>query len=75
MHPAQWTISSRNPHPNRPPQKGYLLRLRKYPDRVCMRNTLCILEFFTSLHLTIFERPANFVFFNSQSTRKSPAHA
>ena len=31
-----------------------------------MRNTLRVLDFFASLHLTIFERPANFEFFNSQ---------
>jgi hypothetical protein len=31
-----------------------------------MRNTLRALDFFASLHLTIFERPANFEFFNSQ---------
>jgi hypothetical protein len=30
------------------------------------RNTLRALDFFASLHLTIFERPANFEFFNSQ---------
>jgi hypothetical protein len=31
------------------------------------RNTLRALDFFASLHLTIFERPENFEFFNSQS--------
>jgi len=30
-----------------------------------MRNTLRALDFFASLHLTIFERPKNFDFFNS----------
>jgi hypothetical protein len=51
---------------NRPPQNGDLLRQRKNPDRLCMRNTLRALDFFASLHLTIFERPANFECFNSQ---------
>jgi len=31
-----------------------------------MRNTPRALDFFASLHLTIFERPANFEFFNRQ---------
>ena len=31
-----------------------------------MRNTQRALEFFTSLHLTIFEQAANFEFFNRQ---------
>jgi hypothetical protein len=31
-----------------------------------MRNTLRALDFFASLHLTIFEQAANFEFFNSQ---------
>jgi len=31
-----------------------------------MRNTLRALDFFFSLHLTIFERPEDFEFFNSQ---------
>ena len=31
-----------------------------------MRYTLRALAFFASLHLTIFERPANFGFFNSK---------
>jgi hypothetical protein len=31
-----------------------------------LRNTLRVLNFFASLHITIFERPANFEFFNSQ---------
>jgi len=30
------------------------------------RNTLRALDFFASLHLTIFEQAANFEFFNSQ---------
>jgi hypothetical protein len=47
-------------------KNGNLLRQRKNPDRLCMRNTLRALDFFASLHLTIFERPANFEFFNSQ---------
>ncbi|WP_425429369.1 type II toxin-antitoxin system RelE/ParE family toxin [Desulfomicrobium apsheronum] len=31
-----------------------------------MRNTPRVLDFFVSLHLTIFERPANYDFFNNQ---------
>ena len=31
-----------------------------------MRNTLRALDFFASLHLTIFERAVNFEFFNNQ---------
>jgi hypothetical protein len=31
-----------------------------------MRNTLRALDFFASMHLTIFEQAANFEFFNSQ---------
>jgi len=34
----------------------------KNPDRLCMINTLRGLDFFVSLHLTIFGRPANFEF-------------
>jgi len=49
-----------------PPQNGNLLRQRKNPDRLCMCNTLRALDFFASLHLTIFEQAANFEFFNSQ---------
>jgi hypothetical protein len=48
---------------SRPPQNGNLLRQRKNPDRLCIRNTLRALDFFASLHLTIFERPAYFDFF------------
>jgi hypothetical protein len=33
-----------------------LPRHQKNPDRLCMRNTLRVLDFFASLHLTIFER-------------------
>jgi hypothetical protein len=40
-----------------------LLRQRKKPDRLCMRNTPRILTFFTSLQFTIFENPAYFDFF------------
>jgi hypothetical protein len=47
-------------------KNGNLLRQRKNPDRLCMRNTLRALDFFASLHLTIFEQAANFEFFNSQ---------
>jgi hypothetical protein len=47
-------------------KKGDLLRQQKNPDRLCMRNTLRALDFFASLHLTIFERLVNFEFFNSQ---------
>jgi hypothetical protein len=36
-------------------KNGNLLRQRKNPDRLCMRNTLRALDFFASLHLTIFE--------------------
>jgi hypothetical protein len=41
-------------------KNGNLLRQRKNPDRLCMPNTPRVLDFFASLHLTIFERPANF---------------
>ena len=34
-----------------------------------MSNTLRALDFFTSLHLTIFEQAANFESFNSQIER------
>jgi hypothetical protein len=47
-------------------KNGDLRRQRKKPDRLCMRNTLRVLAFSASLHLTIFERPANYEFFNSQ---------
>jgi hypothetical protein len=46
-------------------KNGNLLRQQKNPDRLCMCNTLRGLDFFASLHLTIFERPADFEFFNS----------
>jgi hypothetical protein len=45
-------------------KNGDLPRQRKNPDRLCMRNTPRALDFFASLHLTIFERPANFEFFS-----------
>jgi hypothetical protein len=48
----------------RPPQNDDLLCQRKNPDRLCMGNTLRALDFFASLHLAIFERPANFEFSN-----------
>jgi len=48
----------------RPSKNGNLLRQRKNPDRLCMPNTLRALDFFASLHLAIFERPANFEFFS-----------
>jgi hypothetical protein len=35
-------------------------------------NTPRALDFFASLHLTIFERPAKFEFFNSQSSPYRP---
>jgi hypothetical protein len=38
-------------------KNGDLPRQQKNPDRLCMRNTPRALDFFTSLHLTIFERP------------------
>jgi hypothetical protein len=44
-------------------KNGNLLRQRKNPDRLCMRNTLRALDFFASLHLTIFEQAANFELF------------
>jgi hypothetical protein len=47
-------------------KNGNLLRQRKNPDRLCVRNTLRALDFFASLHLTIFEQAAHFEFFNSQ---------
>ena len=43
-------------------KNGNLLRQRKNSDRLCMRNTLRVLNFFTSLHLTIFEHPAKMIF-------------
>jgi hypothetical protein len=46
-----------------PPQNGNLLGQRKNPDRLCMCNTLRALDFFASLHLTIFEQAAYFEFF------------
>jgi hypothetical protein len=49
---------------NRPPQNGDLLRQRKNPGRFCLRNTPRALNFLASLHLTIFDRSANFEFFN-----------
>jgi hypothetical protein len=45
-------------------KNGNLLRQRKNSDRLCMRNTLRALDFFASLQLTIFERPAYFEFFS-----------
>jgi hypothetical protein len=74
MHPEHWTISSRNPHLGKPPHKGDLLRQRKDPDRLCMRNTPRALDLSASLRLAISERPANLESFN-QLTPKSPAHA
>jgi hypothetical protein len=50
-------------------KNGNLLRQQKHPDRLCMRNTLRVLDVFASLHLTIFERPAYFEFFYSQLER------
>jgi hypothetical protein len=38
-----------------------------------MPNTLRVLDFFASLHLTIFERPACFEFFNNQISPASKA--
>jgi len=49
-------------------KNGDLLRQRKNPDRLCMRNTLRVQDFFVSLHLTIFERPVDIDFINSQIT-------
>jgi hypothetical protein len=46
-------------------KNGNLLRQQKNPDRLCMSNTLRVLDFFASLHLTIFEQAANFELFNS----------
>ena len=37
-----------------------------------MWNTLRALDFFTSLHLTIFERPVESVFFNNQLNNVLP---
>jgi hypothetical protein len=34
-----------------------------------MRNTLRALNFFASLHLTIFEQPVNFEFFEQSANR------
>jgi hypothetical protein len=49
---------------SRPLKNGDLPRQRKNPDRLCMRNTPRVLDFFASLHLTIFEQSANFEFFS-----------
>jgi hypothetical protein len=49
-------------------KNGNLLRQQKNPDCLCMRNTLRTLDFFASLHLTVFERPVYFDFFNRQAT-------
>jgi len=46
-------------------KKRNLLRQGKNPDRLCMRNTLRVLDFSPSLHLTLFERPAGSDFCNS----------
>jgi len=43
-------------------KNGNLSRQQKKPDRLCIRNTLRALVFFAFLHLSIFERPVNFVF-------------
>jgi hypothetical protein len=59
---------------SRPLKNGNLLRQQKNPDRLCMRNTLRVLDFFASLHLTIFERPVNFEFFE-QSARSAQRKA
>ncbi len=47
-------------------RNGNLLRQRKNPDRLSAQYTARP-GFFASLHLTIFERPANFEFFNQLS--------
>jgi hypothetical protein len=39
-------------------KNGDLRRQQINPDRLCMFNTPRVLDFFASLHLTIFERPA-----------------
>jgi hypothetical protein len=44
-------------------KNGNLLRQRKNPGRLCIVNTPRGLDFFASLHLTIFERPVTFDFF------------
>jgi hypothetical protein len=38
-----------------------------------MCNTLRVLDFFASLHLTIFERPVNFEFFSQLTGRPKTA--
>jgi hypothetical protein len=51
-------------------KNGDLLRQRKNPDRLCMRNTLRGLDFSASLHLTIFERP---VYFELRNRKLKPS--
>jgi len=55
-------------------QNGDLLRQQKNPDRLCMCNTLRVLDFSASLHLTILDQPANFEFFQSDSPCPDRAH-
>jgi hypothetical protein len=62
MFPAILAEVSKSFQPDRPLKNGNLLRQRTNPDRLCMRNTPRVLDFFASLHLTIFERPVNFEF-------------
>jgi hypothetical protein len=64
-------------------KNGNLLRQQKNPDRLCMSkytarpgffcflaNTPRVLDFFASLHLTIFERPAPVAKWRSSCVRQ-----
>jgi hypothetical protein len=62
-------ITPLTPPPGSLLKNGNLLRQRKNPDRLCMRNTLRALDFFASLHLTIFEQAANFEFYEQSAKR------
>jgi ABC-type dipeptide/oligopeptide/nickel transport system permease component len=53
-------------HASRPPQNGNLLRQRKKPDRLCMRNTLRALAFFASVTSPFWGGLHILIFFNSQ---------
>jgi len=47
-------FQSRDQRIGRPLKNSGLLRQRKKPDRLCMRDALCILAFFAFLPLTVF---------------------
>jgi len=56
---------------NRQHQNGDLLRQRKNPGRAVYYTYISGLDFFASLHLTIFEQPADFEFFYNQLTKET----